>query len=155
MRLCKRPGEEGRAETTSSHLGEEKLLPNGLSAGRSSFCLSPHPAAPRESPCSHPNTAWALFAVISCPAALLSPIRCNWTWSPQLLAQSSSGTQSPMVVVVKPPIPRRWVPLTLGSLLAPVPIVLSLTEELRKPQTSLEHLFLLSPRASRLLSASH
>jgi len=65
-----------------------------------------------------------------------------------------SGTQCPMVVVVKPPIPRRGAPVTLGSLLAPIWVVPSLTEELRKPQTSLEHLFLLSPRASCLLPAS-
>ena len=49
-----------------------------------------------------------------------------------------------MAVVVKPSSPRGWAPVTPGSLLAPVWVVPSLTEELRKPQTSLGHLFLLS-----------
>ena len=49
-----------------------------------------------------------------------------------------------MAVVVKPSSPRGWAPVTPGSLLAPVWVVPSLTEELRKPQTSLGHLFFLS-----------
>ena len=49
-----------------------------------------------------------------------------------------------VVVVVKPPRPRGWAPVTPGSLLAPAQVVPSLTEELRKPQTSRGHLFLLS-----------
>ena len=160
LRLCKRPGEEGRAEATSSHLGAEKLIPKWFvrwESSRTGVLVCPRlPAAPRESLCSQPSPVWASVAGISHPAALFSRIRCNWTWSPWPLAQSSSGTQSTTVaMVVKPSSPRGWAPVTPGSLLAPVWVVPSLTEELRKPQTSLGHLFLLSPRAPGLPPASH
>ena len=69
------------------------------------FLFNPH--LPRESLCSQLSTVWASFVGISHSAALFFPIRRNWMWSPQSLAQSSSGTQSPTVVVMKPPIPRR------------------------------------------------
>lgn len=156
LRLCKRPGEEERAEATSSHLGAEKLIPNGLSAGRApaqAFWFVPASQQHQESP-SALNRALFGHRLQAFPTQQPSspPIRCNWTWSPCLLAQSSSGTRAPTaVVLVKPLSPRRWAPVTPGSLLAPVRVVPSLTEELRKPQSSLGHLFCLSPRAPVLL----
>ena len=158
MRLCKRPGEEERAEATSSHLGAEIPIPNGLSAGRApaqAFWFVPASQQHQESPSLSTEPCLGTGCRQFPPSSPLLSHQMQLDVVPLVVSTELLRHQSPTaVVLVKPPSPRRWAAVTPGSLLAPVRVVPSLTEELRKPQTSLGHLFRLSPRAPGLLPAS-
>ena len=115
LRLCKRPGEEEKAEATSRHLGAEIPIPNGLSAGKAPAQASwfvPASQQHQESPSLSIEPCLGTGCRQFPPSSPLLSHQMQLDVVPLVVSTELLRHQSPtVVVVVKPPSPRRWSPV--------------------------------------------